>query len=167
MRRANRVDFARYRAWGWKEPNTHIYLEYFTQQFPALRYIHMIRHGLDMAYSSNDQQLKNWVWLYDVTVPASKSDLPEAALRYWIAANQVAVGQAERLLGVRFMMLNYDALCESSQPVIDQLLDFLGWDEIAPEVRTRLYAMPKMPESAGRYIDVGPLPFSDEQIAAV
>lgn len=122
---------------------------------------------MDMAYSSNDQQLQNWGWLYNGTAPATESDLPEAALRYWIAANQAAVDQAQRLLGEWFMVLNYDALCESPQPVIEKLLDFLGWGEIAPEVRTRLYALPKMPESAGRYKDAKPLPFSKEQIAAV
>ncbi len=28
--------------WGWKEPNTYIFLEYFKNQFPNLKYIHLI-----------------------------------------------------------------------------------------------------------------------------
>src|SRR5690606_37110457 len=39
--------------WGWKEPNTHIYLPEILNFFPNIRYIHVIRHGLDMAFSGN------------------------------------------------------------------------------------------------------------------
>src|SRR5690606_33373890 len=39
--------------WGWKEPNTQIYIEYIANFFPNLKYIQVIRHGLYMAFSSN------------------------------------------------------------------------------------------------------------------
>ena len=167
VRGANRVDFGQYRAWGWKEPNTHLYLEYLTQHFPDLKYVHMIRHGLDMAYSSNDQQLRSWGWRYGLAAPENSADLPRAALDYWIAANQTTVEQGKRLLGERFMVLSVDALCKAPQPEIDKLLAFLDVGAVPDEVRTRLYAMPRLPESAGRYKDAGLHPFSDEQIAAV
>ena len=46
--------------WGWKEPNTHVILERMLNSFPQLKYIHVMRNGLDMAYSSNQQQLLLW-----------------------------------------------------------------------------------------------------------
>jgi hypothetical protein len=39
--------------WGWKEPNSHIYLEYLAAFFGDIKYIHTIRHGLDMAFIWN------------------------------------------------------------------------------------------------------------------
>jgi len=49
-----------YKGWGWKEPNTHIYLEFLSKYFSDLKYIFVIRHGLDMAFSKNQAQLYNW-----------------------------------------------------------------------------------------------------------
>ena len=33
--------------WGWKEPNTHIVLPQILKLAPGLKYIHVVRHGLD------------------------------------------------------------------------------------------------------------------------
>ena len=61
------------RRWGWKEPNTHIYLDHLADYFSNLKYIHTIRHGLDMAFSENQQQLYNWGPFFGLRLPASKS----------------------------------------------------------------------------------------------
>src|SRR5262249_24496407 len=46
--------------WGWKEPNTHVFLDRLQTAFPEMKYIHVMRNGLDMAYSENQNQLKLW-----------------------------------------------------------------------------------------------------------
>jgi len=46
--------------WGWKEPNTHIFIQYLEHHFHHMKYIHLIRNGLDMAFSQNQAQLFNW-----------------------------------------------------------------------------------------------------------
>ncbi|MFC1601847.1 sulfotransferase, partial [Candidatus Sumerlaeota bacterium] len=51
---------ARTKRWGWKEPNTHVVLHRLRQRLPAMRYIHVVRNGLDMAFSKNHNQLKTW-----------------------------------------------------------------------------------------------------------
>ena len=73
--------------WGWKEPNTHLLLPYLVRRFPDMRYIHVVRHGLDMAFSSNQNQLATWGEQFQI--PA---DLPPPvrSLRYWIAAQRRA-----------------------------------------------------------------------------
>jgi hypothetical protein len=50
-----------FRGYGWKEPNTHVFLPFIVKHFKNIRYIHVIRNGLDMAFSSNQNQLYNWV----------------------------------------------------------------------------------------------------------
>ena len=46
--------------WGWKEPSTHVILDRLLQNIPNMKYIHVARNGLDMAYSENQTQLALW-----------------------------------------------------------------------------------------------------------
>ncbi len=45
---------------GWKVPTTHLWLAELAQFFPGMQYIHLIRNGLDMAYSGNQRQAQHW-----------------------------------------------------------------------------------------------------------
>ena len=82
-------DPASFHGWGWKEPNTHIYLEHLNDYFPKLHYIHVVRHGLDMAYSTNQAQLFNWGYLFGITaLPECVGQIPVKSLHYWIEANK-------------------------------------------------------------------------------
>ena len=77
--------------WGWKEPNTHVFLEHLAEALPALRYVHVMRDGVEMAFSGNQAQLHNWHALYGVERPAHASEAPRASLRYWLRANERAL----------------------------------------------------------------------------
>ncbi len=95
--------------WGWKEPNSHVYLDSIGRHFAGARYVHVIRHGLDMAFSANQWQVRTWGWLFGITV-AERVD-PATALDYWLMANHAAIDAATRSFGPRFLLVNYDALC--------------------------------------------------------
>jgi len=142
MLRADAADLDGYHGWGWKEPNTHIFLPQLAEHFENLRYIHVIRHGLEMAYSRNQFQLHNWGSLFGVQPPASAELLPRASLRYWARSNLRAVELGEGLLGPRFLLLNYDALCRDPENGVDSLLAFLGCS-VSPAKRGRLVALPR------------------------
>jgi len=152
--------------WGWKEPNSHIFLEDLVHVFgPEMKYVHVIRHGLDMAFSRNKQQMANWGHLYGVAQPTGH-DAPAAQLNYWINANQQAVAKGSELLGDNFLLLNYDALCEEPLKYAQMLLDFSGL--LYREHDLELMAtIPRTPKSKGRYLSMGLDQFSSEQIAAV
>ena len=108
--------------WGWKEPNSHIYLKSLATIFPDIKYIHVVRHGLDMAFSSNRQQLTNWGnSIFDLQL----EDYPNksvAQLEYWILANKKAIADGRKHLGERFYLCNYDLLCQ--QPKKEDLTIF-------------------------------------------
>src|SRR5687768_4843438 len=55
--------------WGWKEPNSHVFLRQLIDHFPGLRYVHVVRHGLDMAYTRNKTQLEIWGDRFGVSMP--------------------------------------------------------------------------------------------------
>ena len=115
-----------YSGLGWKEPNTHIFLTPLAESIPNLKYIHVIRNGLDIALSKNRQQLKNWGAHYGF---ASDTDIqsPQNQLRFWIAATQTVINQGQALGPKRFYLLNYDNLCQNFRTELEPLQDFLGW----------------------------------------
>lgn len=148
--RAGRVDRAEYTGWGWKEPNAHLYIEPLAALFPDLRYIHTIRHGLDMAYSSNQQQVLRWGPRFGIAPPRDPADMPRASLAFWVTANQAAIEAGRARLGDRFLLLNFDALCRDPEPHIAQLVIFLGRDPASVDL-AHLASLPKLPPSVGRY----------------
>ena len=99
MRAAKTPPAGNYRGWVWKEPNSHIYLPYLFRQYPALKYVHVIRHGLDLAFSINQVQLQNWSFLFGLKRPKSKSEVPAASLKYWVRANERAIDLGKRFPG--------------------------------------------------------------------
>jgi hypothetical protein len=148
--------------WGWKEPNSHVYLRELHQHFGTqLRYIHVMRHGLDMAYSSNRRQALNWRRLYDMSAddPLTESTI----LEYWIRANTRAVEIGQSVLGDHFLVMNFDELCANPSRGVDRLVDYLGMDA-TPTLRTQLATMPIRPSSTGRWRAAGLSPFTEDQL---
>jgi hypothetical protein len=97
----------KYLGWGWKEPNTHIFLPELVERYRRLRYIHVIRHGYEVACGRNQAQLYNWGWLFDVPTPSDHHSEPNSSLRYWGRANLRAITFAKKNLGERFLLINY------------------------------------------------------------
>ena len=124
--RSRRTDLSAYRGWGWKAPNSQILIDYLPQVFPALIYIQAIRHGLDMAYSTNKRQLRLWGPMFGIDVPEDDHLLPRAALEYWVASNRATIEHGTRLLGDRFYLLNFDQLCADPPTEIARLLAVLS-----------------------------------------
>lgn len=133
--------------WGWKEPNTHVVLERLEPFLPGMKYIHVVRNGLDMAYSSNQSQLQLWgpSFLGLERIDAS----PRLSLKYWRAVHRLVLERGWRL-GDRFLLLNYDRLCADPEEGLDTLLRFLG-AEPARAARDRLLAWIRPPQSMGRF----------------
>jgi hypothetical protein len=160
------VDFSRYVGWGWKEPNSHIYIDYLDKYFERLKFIHVIRHGLDIAYSSNKLQLFNWGPFFNVDVPHSAKLLPEAALEYWIRANRRAIALGEWLGCDKFLLIDFDKLCSSPRTEIERLITFLELDPRKLDIDS-LCSIPKAPGSIGRYKQHDLSVFNQEHIEIV
>ena len=112
--------------WGWKEPNTQLYLEELANYFPSMRYILVVRNGLDMAFSRNVQQLIHWGDLYGVEKPEDVEKTPCAQLDYWIRVTNDALEKGRRLLGDRFHVLDFEKLWKQPERKVPELLEFAG-----------------------------------------
>lgn len=109
---------------GWKEPNTHVVIERLWQRLPQLRYVHVVRNGVDMAYSGNQNQLRLWG---PQVLGEDGPVTPARSLAYWCKVHQ----RMRRLLvnnPQRMYWLDYDALCREPPAQADRLFRFLGCD---------------------------------------
>lgn len=137
-------------AWGWKEPNTHFTIHRIALRIPNIRYVHVIRNGLDMAYSANQQQVKMW-GEHMLGHPVDGS--PRHSLRYWALVHRRIEANCMRL-GQRFLLLNYDRLCTQPEELLPELVRFAG---LAPtdDLIARLLPLITPPDSIGRYREHG------------
>ena len=136
------------KTWGWKEPNAHIFLPLLAERFPNLRYVHVLRHPLDIAFGKNHLQLHNWKHLFRIT----ETNEHRAAIMYYDAANQRAMEIGKRLGGERFLLLKHETICGDSKVAIDSLLSFCGLNANAA-LRETLYAIPKQDNILTRYAE--------------
>jgi hypothetical protein len=139
------------KTWGWKEPNTQIYLEEISAFFPELKYIHVLRHGLDMAFSGNIQQLHNWGFRFNIilTGEENKEELAVKQLDYWIRSTAAVLEQGKHI-DERFYLLNYTKLYSQPQAEIENLLVFAGL-KVDQKIGKKLIGIPQKPLSADRY----------------
>jgi len=139
-----------YLGWGWKEPNTHLLIPGFAEYFRNFRYIHTVRHGLDMAFSINQQQLYNWASLFGIDLPVSQDEVPGASFRYWVEANRKAISLGKQLGSQKFLVVNFDELCGKPSEGVKKIADFL---QINPtgELLTKASGLPVIPVTTGRY----------------
>ena len=134
------------RLWGWKLPGTYFYLPYLHQYYEArLQYVHVIRHGVYMSRSRNQNQFKHWGDLLGIDPESAGSDA-SASLDFWIAANRLAISHAHALSADRFYLLNYDELCSNPDRGVSQLLDFLRADP-PQSIVDKVVTMPQPRES--------------------
>lgn len=152
--------------WGWKEPNTHVVLDRLWAELPDLKYIHVRRHGLDMAFSSNQNQPIFWGEHFSGK-PCPASVDPVYSLRYWCMAEQRVLRIVEQMgKSSQFHVLNFDHLCQSPDTVFAALLDFLGHDR-PTEVLQTLARLVSPPSSIGRYRERDLSVFSVEDLKFV
>ena len=164
--RPKAVDYSDFVGWGWKEPNSHILLELLNEYFERLRFIHVIRHGLDMAYSRTRGQLFEWGPFLGVRVPGEAELIPPAFLDFWLKANRRAIESGRRMGPERFMLVRFDEMCTSPGNTVERLVNFLGLG--AERIDIEKYSKRvNEPESIGRYRQHDVTVFTPEQIDAV
>ncbi|WP_432401118.1 sulfotransferase [Wukongibacter sp. M2B1] len=164
--KSQKVDYVKYIGWGWKDPATYLFIGHMKEYFKSYKYIHVIRHGLDMAYSKNILHLMWFGKLYGIETPKDSSRLRKSLLNFWIKANNEAINNAKKNLGENFLLINFDELCLKPCEEINKMLRFLGIDKNRVEI-DRLYAIPKKPKDINRYQKHDLSVFDKGEIAAV
>ena len=113
-------------------------------RLPGLRYVHVVRNGLDMAFSANLNQLVFWG---EKALGRPVRRTPADALAYWCHVHRQGLDLAP-VLGERMLWLDYDVLCEAPVEGMTRLLDFLGH---GPARAGELAGLVKAPASRHRH----------------
>ena len=154
--------------WGWKEPNTQVVLDRISRCDRGFRYVHVIRHGLEMAFSGNNQQLLNWGPLYGVYVTNKndRTEITKKQLDYWIRVNKLVLETCREKMRGRHLVVNFNRLCANPLDEIRRLFTVTGieWDE---QLIARLAMIPKTPASTGRYLTEDLSGLTRQQMEAV
>jgi len=129
----------------WKEPNTHVFLDKLLSQLNELRYIHVVRDGLDMAFSTNQYQLMLWGDCF-LNRPVSKS--PSDALKYWNVVHHRVMALKQQYPD-RIDILSYDRICTQRGNDLERLYDII---EKKPnsEQTALINSLIQPPDSIGR-----------------
>ena len=154
IRRARPLDTTM--KWGWKEPNTHLFLDRLKERFKNMKYIHVTRNGLDMAHSANQNQLELWGQNFIGTEEVEMT--PYYSLKYWRIVHQ-RVQEIGDTMGSNFLFLNYDDFCLHPEKGVDTLCAFLGVDP-----NPDLVSLVKVPGSMGRFKPYGLDIFDQEDV---
>lgn len=133
--------------WGWKEPNAHIPLPFLLAALPNMKYIHVTRHGLDMAYSSNQTQLKLWgSRLLGRSVDAGLAD---DSLAYWCAAHERVLTLHE-CASQQILILPFEGLFTDANSTLSKLGSFLTLPNTLTTAQDTLSVL-RTPTTIGRY----------------
>lgn len=136
------------RPWGWKEPRSIYLLTFFHRRFPALRFLHVVRDGRDMAYSSNQNQLRKHGDRMLGAAAASAASPALRSLALWRRVNLKAAEYGENVLRDRYWRVRFEDLCADPIPVIRHIFEFFGLTGDAAETARQEVAPP---ESLGRW----------------
>ena len=139
-------------AWGWKEPRSIYLLPFFHSRFPALKFLHVVRDGRDMALSSNQNQLrKHGAALLAATELAT--DRPGQSIALWNRINLLRADYGENQLRDHYLRIRFEDLCSDPVPVIRQILDFF---ELPGDPRTMAGSEVHPPGSVARWRNESP-----------
>ena len=133
--------------WGWKQPNVQVLIPLLHPYLPEMKYIYVIRNGLDMAFGYNQNQLR-YFW-GDLLLNGNTEPTPRNALRYWVASYKRNCGY-KAILGDRLYILNFDQLCRNPLEEVANLNDFLGLKIESEKLETVAESI-IVPDSMGRY----------------
>lgn len=130
--------------WGWKEPNSLILLNRIAQRVPDLHFIHVIRHGFDIALSRNQRQLELWGAYFPIPSALSRE---RQSFRLWVYLNRRAFNISSHNLPHRHIVVRFEDLCVDPAGQIDSILRFIGINRDAREFAHLV----ETPQSIGRY----------------
>lgn len=155
------------KSWGWKEPNTQFFIKDFLSISTELKYIHVIRHGLDMAFSANKKQLHNWGFLYGLQADehTGPDELATLQLDFWIESTK-QIQNLQAKFPNRILILNRSQLIQSPLEKVTELLRFADLEVTESQLKN-LAKIPKKQKSDGRYHNHDLSIFASEQIEFV
>jgi len=112
--------------WGWKNPRSVLLLEFLHEQYPEMKFIHVLRDGRDMAFSATaqDQVRQHGPAILGGNLVDAAIAAKTAAC--WAKINLDAAAYGELHMGGQYFIVTFEKLCAESRESIEGICDFLG-----------------------------------------
>lgn len=120
--------------WGWKAPRSIYFLPLIHSVFPALKFIHVLRDGRDMAFSDNQNQLRQHGRVILSWHERWFAAVPMRSILLWDRVNRDAARYGEAQLGSNYLRVRFEDLCRAPTPTVARILCFLGSNLDAQQV---------------------------------
>lgn len=136
--------------WGWKAPRTILILPFVHQMLPRGRIVHLVRDGRDMAYSTNQTQMRRHG---AKVLPPSDKRLPSAhsSIMFWARVNLAAARYGAQFCGDSYLRLRYEDVCADPGESAITLVDFLDCPVSHERIREAAVELIQPSSSAGRW----------------
>lgn len=161
MLTADGYDADDHTGWGWKAPSTAMQLPHLAPHLPEMRYVLMIRHGLDIAVKAHNYP-EDWVRSFGLE-PDADTPLARRSFRAWLAIYEEVLAFLGEELPDRHLVVRFEELCHEPRKQVERIVSFLGLD-VAEETIAEAAAIPEPPGSIGRHADADPALFDDEDL---
>ena len=152
--------------WGWKEPNSWLLLPHFKRAFPNMKYIHTIRHGVDMSLSNNQQQCINWSQHLVGQTVSNTSCSPSQSLHFWVEANRRVLEFGNTLPASQFLVVKFEDLCLKPESEMQKVVDFLDVD-ISEETRLKVLGLPDAVKSQQKFTNNDLKQYEEKDLVAL
>jgi Sulfotransferase family len=141
--------------WGWKAPRTILMFPFVHEMYPAMRAVHLVRDGRDMAYSRNQNQVRahgrKLLAKADRELPP-----PLTSVIFWARVNLAAANYGTRFLGANYLRLRYEDVCADPGGAASELVDFLRCPVSRDEMREIAAEVVHASASIGRWKERDP-----------
>jgi len=138
--------------WGWKAPRSIYFLPLLDRQWPELKFIHMVRDGRDMAFSSNQNQCRKHGPAV-LRCELRDAPLPVRSAALWARINSETADFGETRMAGRYLRVHYEKLCSDPRSTIREMLGFLESQDLEPAEEMLGEVVP--PGTIGRWRHLG------------
>lgn len=147
----------------WKEPVNQILLPVLAAYFSELKYIHVFKQGLNMAYTNHTAIIETWGDFHGIKSPENKALIPAAMLEFWIKTQGEVLHFAQHNMPGRILFVSLEKLCEDPENECKRIVEFAG---ISPtnELISRIKTIPQTPKTLKRHQERDHSVFSADQL---
>ena len=141
----------RSKPWGFKNPRSMFLLPMYSELYPDLKYIHVIRDGRDMCFGNPFIHSPAY-WSFVSEEESRLLSLEERMIKFWGASNKRVQEFGRKFLGDRYLEIRFEDTCDFPEQEISRILEFIGKSD---QDINKLARMVKKPKSIGRWKTYG------------
>ena len=109
--------------WGSKNPRNVLILPFLHEQFPKIKFIHILRDGRDLAAS---EKKRKKLIQYSTSLLGKNSYTKSDLVDLWSAFSRRGFEYGEKELKKNYLLIKFEDLCKNPKEIILKIFDFVN-----------------------------------------